>query len=116
MKTITISLLGFLMIGILLTQPTIAQDQNVQLAEELTIFPNPTDGKFQLTLNYEGNEKITAKVYDITGKVIEDISKELVREVSSVTAHVDLKNPRSGIYFLRIQMGSKLLTKKIIVK
>ena len=116
MKEITIYLLGFLMLGILLTQPSIAQEPNVQLDEQLKIFPNPTDGKFQLTLNYEGSEKVTAKVYDITGKVIEDISSELVKEESSFTAHVDLKNPRSGIYFLRIQAGSKLLTKKIIVK
>lgn len=116
MKKITIYLLGFLMIGILLTQPTIAQDRNVQLAEQLNIFPNPSDGKFQLSLKYEGNDKVTAKVYDITGKVIEDISNELVKEESSVTAQVDLKDPRSGIYFLRIQMGSKLLTKKIIIK
>ena len=55
MKKITIYLLGFLMIGILITQPTIAQDRNVQLAEQLKIFPNPTDGKFQLTLTYDGN-------------------------------------------------------------
>ena len=116
MKKITIYLLGFLMIGILITQPTIAQDRNVQLAEQLKIFPNPTDGKFQLTLTYKGNEKVTAKVYDITGKVIEDISNDLVKEESSVTAQVDLKDPRSGIYFLRVRMGSKLLTKKIIVK
>ena len=116
MKTFTTYLLGFLLIGILLSQPTIAQESNVQLAEKMKIFPNPTDGKFQLTLEYEGNEKVTAKVYDITGKVIEDISKELVMEESSVSAQVDLKDPRSGIYFLRVQMGSRLLTKKIIIK
>ena len=116
MKRFTIYVLGLLISGILVTQPIVAQDRTVQLAEQLKIFPNPTDGKFQLTLKYEGNEKVTAKVYDITGKVIEDISSELVKEESSITAHVDLKDARSGIYFLRIQMGSKLLTKKIIVK
>ena len=116
MKKIAIYLLGFLIIGILVSRPTVAQDREVQLAEQLQIFPNPTDGKFQLTLKYEGNEKVTAKVYDITGKVIEEISSELVKVESSITAKVDLKDARSGIYFLRIQMGSKLLTKKIIVK
>ena len=116
MKRFTIYVLGLLISGILVTQPIVAQDRTVQLAEQLKIFPNPTDGKFQLTLKYEGNEKVSAKVYDITGKVIEDISSELVKEESTITAHVDLKDPRSGIYFLRIQMGSKLLTKKIIVK
>ncbi len=116
MKKIAIYLFGYLLIGILVSPPVVAQDMEVQLADQLQIFPNPTDGKFQLTLKYEGSEKVTAKVFDITGKVIEDISNELVKEESSITARVDLKNPRSGIYFLRIQMGSKLLTRKIVIK
>jgi hypothetical protein len=116
MKKLTIYLFGFLLLGILISRPVLAQDMDIQLSEQLQIFPNPTDGNFQVTLKYEGSEKVTAKVYDITGKVIKDISNELFKEESSITAQVDLKNPNAGIYFLRIQMGSKRLTKKIIVK
>lgn len=87
-----------------------------QMSDLINIFPNPTDGRFQINLKYEGNEKIAAKVYDITGKMIKDVSNDLVFEESSVTADIDLEHPSSGIYFLRIEIGHKIATKKIIVK
>jgi len=116
MKIFTKYLVALFLLGILVSPPAIAQEKEASMAEKLQVFPNPSEGKFQLKLEYDGDEKLTAKVYDITGKVIEDISHELTREESSVTAWVDLKDPRSGIYFLRIQAGSELATKKIIVK
>ena len=83
---------------------------------EVKVFPNPSDGRFQLTFVYTGQEKINAKVFDITGKQIKDISEDLVKSESSVTASIDLESPGSGIYFIRIEWGKSLLTKKIIVR
>ena len=57
---------------------------------EIKVFPNPSDGHFQLTFEYNGKEK--------------------------VTANIDLETPSSGIYFIRIEMGKQLLTKKIIIR
>ena len=61
-------------------QPT-SEPFEVELSEkEIKVFPNPSDGRFQLTIEYQGPEKVTAKVYDITGKLVKDISKDLVKE------------------------------------
>jgi len=125
MKKITTYLLGFLLCGTLASQPALSNIRHktkhpannfVQMAEKIKIFPNPTDGRFQLSMTYEGSERIIAKVYDITGKVIKDISGDLVKSESSVTAEVDLDHPSSGIYFLRVEIGNKILTRKIVVK
>ncbi len=86
------------------------------LTEQLKVFPNPTDGRFQLNLAYDGQEKVSAKVFDITGKLVKDIAGDLVIGKESVTAEVDLQNPRSGFYFLRITIGRSTITKKIIVR
>lgn len=83
---------------------------------EVKVFPNPSDGRFQLTFDHNGEVKVSAKVYDITGKLIKDISDELVRSENSVSANVELENPGSGIYFIRIELGKTLLTKKIIIR
>lgn len=83
---------------------------------EVKVFPNPSDGRFQLSFEYTGKEKLSAKVYDITGKQVKDITDDLVISESSVTANVDLESPSSGIYFIRISWGKTLLTKKLIVK
>jgi len=89
----------------------------VELSEkEIKVFPNPSDGRFQLTLDYQGAEKVTAKVYDITGKQVKDISRDLVKENTSYTASVNLDTPKSGIYFLRVTVGTQVLTKKFIVR
>lgn len=87
-----------------------------QSEKEIKVFPNPSDGRFQLTLEHDGTEKVSAKVFDITGKQIKDISEDLVREDTSVTAQVNLESPKSGIYFLRVSIGNKVLTKKIIIR
>lgn len=83
---------------------------------EVKVFPNPSDGRFQLSFDYSGKEKLVAKVFDITGKLVKDISTDLVKSESSVTANIDLESPGSGIYFVRIEWGKSLLTKKIIVR
>jgi hypothetical protein len=89
----------------------------VELDEQaIKVFPNPSDGRFQLSIDYQGTEKITAKVYDITGKLIRDISEELAREDQAVNSQVDLETPKAGIYFLRVEIGNQVLTKKIIIR
>jgi len=55
-------------------------------------------------------------VYDITGKLVKNITEDLVIVEKSVSASVDLDSPSSGIYFIRIEWGKTLLTKKIIIK
>ena len=87
-----------------------------QAVKEINVFPNPSDGRFQLSFDYSEKEQITAKVFDITGKLVKNITEDLVIGETTVTASIDLESPSSGIYFIRIEMGSKLLTKKIIIR
>jgi hypothetical protein len=87
-----------------------------QIEKDINVFPNPSDGRFQLTFEQSGAEKVTAKVFDITGKLVKDISEDLVREDTSISAQVNLESPKSGIYFLRVSIGNKVLTKKIIIR
>ena len=125
MKKFTLVVIGILLGGIYLSPELYSRsvrsaDGDIpgveQSEKEIKVFPNPSDGRFQLTLDYQGSEKVTAKVYDITGKLVKDISEDLVTEDSSVTAQVNLESPKSGIYFVRVSIGNKVLTKKIIIR
>ena len=125
MKKFTLVVIGVLLGGILLSPELYSRsvrstDGDIpgveQSEKEIKVFPNPSDGRFQLTLDYTGSEKVTAKVYDITGKLVKDISEDLVSEDHSVTAQVNLESPKSGIYFVRVSLGNKVLTKKIIIR
>jgi hypothetical protein len=125
MKKATLLFLGILLGTIfvsrhLFSNTAIVSEQNpsgVEIAiSEIKVFPNPSDGRFQLSFEYNGIEKINAKVYDITGKLMKNITEDLVIVEKSVSASVDLESPSSGIYFIRIEWGKTLLTKKIIIK
>ena len=125
MRKFTLYLLGTVICGMLLSHSvysrTVSTDGIVildkeKLAEQLKIYPNPSEGRFQITLDQRVTEKVTAKVYDITGKLIKDISRDLIVGESSLTADIDLESPQAGIYFLRLRIGNNMLTKKIIVK
>jgi hypothetical protein len=125
MKRKTISLFGVLLALLLSWQAVYSishegllqiDASDDQLAEKINIFPNPTDGQFKISMEISDSEHIIAKVYDITGKLIKDVSRDLVHADSKVTADVNLDHPRSGIYFLRVEIGTKTATRKIIVK
>ena len=116
---------GMLLVGMLLSHVAFSQSSilpeheaiySEPLSDQLKIFPNPSDGRFQLSLEYDGEKKVVAKIFDITGKLIQDISENLVNNKSTVTADVDLDLPRSGIYFLRVEIGKIAFTKKIIIR
>jgi len=125
MKRLSIYTIGMLLVGMLVSHATFSQSSTIpgheiidaeQLSDQLKIFPNPSDGRFQLSLEYDGMKKVVAKIFDITGKLVQDISETLVINNSTVTADVDLMVPRSGIYFLRIEIGKTAFTKKIIIR
>jgi len=125
MKKSTILFMGILL-GSILVSPylfphsALLPDEDTvrleQTVSELKVYPNPSDGRFNLSFDYNGKEKLSAKVFDITGKQVKNISEDLVTGETTVTATVDLESPSSGIYFLRIELDSKTLTKKIIVR
>jgi len=125
MKSLTLIIAGLLLGGLLVSQKLYAHArifsdrkfQGVELSEnEIKVFPNPSDGMFQLTIDYQGKEKVVAKVFDITGKLVKNLSEDLVKEDTYVSAQVNLESPNSGIYFLRIELGKKVLTKKFIIR
>ena len=87
-----------------------------EAGREINVFPNPSDGRFQLSFDFDGKQKVNAKVFDITGKLVKDITESLVIDDTSVTAQVELEHPSSGIYFIRVSWGKTLLTKKIIIR
>jgi len=125
MKKSTILFTGILLCSIIVSQQlfshSLAHPEDdptgvEQTISEVKVFPNPSDGRFQLSFEYSGLESLKAKVFDITGKEVEDITDDLVKSENSVSANVDLASPGTGIYFIRISGGKSLLTKKIIIR
>lgn len=93
-----------------LYQPVLGLSDNF-LSEAISVFPNPSQGEFNLT--YTGNESlINAEVVDIAGKIIQKFDLKFFDNIQQFK----LRSVASGVYFLRIQSESAIAVKRIIIK
>jgi hypothetical protein len=75
------------------------------------VYPNPTDGNLYLELDQKYRDvKTEINIFGITGKVV--LIKELFGSDSYQFSFTD---GSKGIYFIRVIMGDRIETKKIIV-
>lgn len=75
------------------------------LAEQFTVYPNPTTGK--LIIQSENFKDFDYTLFDLSGKILR-------KSGFGVQNNLDLSNLKSGIYILKIQIENTIVTKKII--
>lgn len=81
---------------------------NVQAEEFLTVYPNPSVGKFELTYTGNRSEISSTQIFNIRG--------EKVFESNGSQTKFNLSNKTAGTYFLRIQTKSKVINRIIIIE
>ena len=107
-------ILGFFDIGYTWT----ATEQFYAADYDVSIYPNPfsTEVNFEITLTKD--EMVSVDIFDLTGRVISQISEESYRsgkvQVSWDPASNAGERVEPGIYFARIAIGNKTITKKLI--
>jgi hypothetical protein len=77
-----------------------------------TIYPNPSAGEFNLSMN-KGGEKFEVKVFDVVGNLVEEKSYD--NTGGGLKADIDLRTSPAGIYFIRISDGKNKYVKKVII-
>ncbi|MFH1051039.1 MAG: T9SS type A sorting domain-containing protein [bacterium] len=77
----------------------------------LNIFPNPSDGLLNISLNSEA-PIFTITIFDVLGNVI--FSNKIENMGGSWNGKIDLSGNPSGIYFIKFSNISKNIIKKII--
>ena len=81
------------------------------VAEELTLYPNPSSGEITLQIPYdEMNPTSQILIYDATGQLVADETKS-----NSSDVKMDLGVFNNGIYFIRVITGNVTAEKKIII-
>ena len=78
----------------------------------LNIYPNPSNGLFNVELNSLSVNKVEISVLDVSGKVI---SKNTYQTSSSnLNVPMNISNVEEGVYFVRIDAG-RIITSRVIV-
>ncbi|REE27975.1 putative secreted protein (Por secretion system target) [Winogradskyella pacifica] len=80
--------------------------------DQLSIYPNPNNGAFNIQFNPKSGEDVSVAVYDIRGR---SIYTKSFQNTGRFEETIQLNNAQSGVYLLTIVDGSQKVTKKIIV-
>lgn len=86
------------------------EDNN--LDNNFEVFPNPSDGVFNIKMNNIADNNVNIKVLDLTGREIQE--KDIIISANNPIA-IDLRNCYKGIYFLVIKSNSTKIVRKITI-
>lgn len=81
------------------------------LSQKVMVHPNPTDGKFQVSYNFNTNEAAVVTVTDMTGRVV----KQSRVEGGIGSEYFQLEGAAAGTYLVTIATASEKVTEKLIV-
>ena len=79
----------------------------------ISIKPNPSNGIFVLDLITNENKDVTVDVLSLQGQVIYNKSS---KSVSKLRETIDISYFAKGVYYIRINTGTDVITKKIILE
>jgi hypothetical protein len=78
--------------------------------EEIKIFPNPTSGIIHFT-SIDFQKDVTIKIFNITSKQLVSMP---IQNLNSTT--IDLKDFSKGIYLLNLNLGDRMICRKICIE
>lgn len=99
-------------------KPRITGVEDIRLSNnpliDLTVFPNPSEGVFQLNFNAQLSGAVNVDVVSPTGQVI--LQKNLANPMNGSNQNIDLTGFANGIYYLFIRSESGDFIQKRIIK
>lgn len=79
--------------------------------DNMKLYPNPNDGKFNLNFNLKNKADAEVTVYDMQGKQV--YNEKLPNFSGEYNKPIDISSNAKGIYFVKIQQGKHTQVKKI---
>ncbi len=88
--------------------------KEINLLENMIIYPNPTSGVFNITSNEAKFSEMTINVIDIQGKVVySSIDKNVS---SSYNKQINLEGLSKGLYYIKLSTNNGVKVQKLIVQ
>lgn len=78
----------------------------------LSVYPNPTDGKTTLGIELSVNTESKIEIYNLTGSLIQ--SEKLFITSENTSHQIDISNLSSGVYLLKMIANNEFKTIKVI--
>ncbi len=98
------------------TGQIISSIEDFNTSKEVTMFPNPFKDGFTINYTLDNASKVSIDVYDISGKLVKTIFNSPKQEKGTYNFSINSaeNNLLQGVYYIRISMGNKCVTRKMI--
>lgn len=98
-------------LGIIQTSSKVEEDQPLIFSLSLN-YPNPFNPATQITYSLAKTEKVSLKVYDITGRLVSTLVDE-VKAAGTYSLNFNASGLSSGVYFYRLSSSEGIQTRKM---
>lgn len=82
--------------------------------ESFNLYPNPSQGIFQINLQSKNNEQAHIMLFDMSGRLV--TSHHLKSTSTSIEESVDLRAVAKGIYILKIVKGNESASRQVVIE
>jgi len=85
---------------------------NIDFSSSLQVYPNPSNGNFELNYSFINKENSNVKIVDLLGNTV--YADMLMQNAQNKT--ITLNNVKNGLYFLTFENSNGTVTKKITIE
>jgi subtilisin-like proprotein convertase family protein len=80
---------------------------------DLTIYPNPNKGNFNIQFNNTNSSEIKVNVFDISGR---KIFENNYTSQATFNENIQLNNAQAGVYLVNVSDGNRKVVKRIVIE
>lgn len=91
----------------------IGKADNKLEVEGMKMFPNPHDGKFELSFNLKNKGDAKVNIFNMEGKEV--YSESLPNFSGEYKKFIDISGNQKGVYFVKIEQGNHTQVKKVVL-
>ncbi|MBI3510629.1 MAG: T9SS type A sorting domain-containing protein [Bacteroidetes bacterium] len=84
-----------------------------EISNNVQLYPNPTNENATLSFSLNQSQNVKISLYDLTGREIEVVENENMSEGEHLAA-IKRNDLSAGVYFVKMQLGDVIETKKIL--
>ena len=102
----------FLNFSIEMCGTTALSVDDFSLENSLSLWPNPSNGEINISLNTENSENVNISLYDLRGRLV---NKQSFTNSGAFSEKLNYKNIENAIYILKIENSGQIINKRIII-